>query len=153
MQNLTASPQLNAEASKLLDSAGVDVSNQQLTDVIDQAKQHSNLKDFYTIALWGYCSGDIKDGDYKTTFCSEPQPEFWFDPFKVWNVDEAKNMLPEDAEKTMNIYKNVSKWMFIAYIIAFIATALELIVGLFAICSRWGSCVTTLISGVGFPLR
>lgn len=38
--------------------------------------------------------------------------------------------------------------MFVAYIVAFFATAAELLVGIFAICSRWGSCVTSLVSGV-----
>ena len=63
----------------------------------------------------------------------------------------VKDALPEDAQKYLNIYKDVSKWMFIAYIIAFIATIVELLVGIFAICSRWGSCVTTLVAGVCLP--
>lgn len=132
----------------------MDVSNSQLTDALEKAKQASNLKDFYTIGLWGYCDGDVKDNNnFKVTHCSDPEPEFWFNPMKVWNMEDMnlESALPDDAKKTLNIYKNVSKWMFIAYIIAFIATCVELLVGIFAICSRWGSCVTTLVSGVCFP--
>lgn len=56
--------------------------------------------------------------------------------------------LPDGAHKTLDVYKMVSKWMFIAYVVAFALTCAELVVGIFAICSRWGSCVTTLISSV-----
>ena len=34
--------------------------------------------------------------------------------------------------------------------VAFVATILEILLGVFAICSRWGSCVTTLASVVAF---
>lgn len=113
-------------------------------------KGSTDLKDFYSIGLWGYCEGDVKDNSFKTTFCSHPEAEFWFNPLKVWGLEKggAQDLLSGSEKKTMDIYKNVSKWMFIAYIIAFIATCVELVVGIFAICSRWGSCVTTLVSGV-----
>lgn len=53
-------------------------------------------------------------------------------------------------KKTMKVYKTVSKWMFIAYLVAFIATAAQILVGIIAIFSRWGSCVTTIVSIVSF---
>ncbi|RJE23686.1 integral membrane protein [Aspergillus sclerotialis] len=150
LQNFTTSSKTTQDVSQILSENGVDVSNSQLTDALEKAKQASNLKDFYTIGLWGYCDGDVKDNHFKVTHCSKPEPEFWFNPMKVWNMEgmNVQDALPGDAKKTLNIYKNVSKWMFIAYIIAFIATCVELLVGIFAICSRWGSCVTTLVSGV-----
>lgn len=156
VKNFTTSSETTSTASNLLEQAGVDASNQQLTEALQKAKEMTDLKDFYAIGLWGYCEGNIKDGNFNTTFCSNPEPMFWFNPFKAADIPDAevKQMLPNDAQKTMDIYKKVSKWMFIAYVIAFVATAVELLVGIFAICSRWGSCVTTLISSVrSFPLK
>ncbi|KAJ5234823.1 uncharacterized protein N7469_003991 [Penicillium citrinum] len=126
------------------------VTADEVSDVLKTLQDDSSLADFYSIGLWGYCEGSINDnGDYKTTKCSKPKTEFYFDPLSVWGLsdnDQIKNELPDDYNKIMKIYKAVSKWMFIAYLISFILGIVELIVGLFAICSRWGSCVTTLVA-------
>lgn len=117
---------------------------------LEEARKQLNVKDFYDIGLWGYCDGDISNGNYKTTKCSDPKAQFYFDPIDIWKLNNTgvKDLLPDGLEKGLKVYKNVSKWMFIAYIVAFAATLAELVVGLFAICSRWGSCVTSLISAV-----
>lgn len=118
---------------------------------MNKASDQLNLKDFYTVGVWGYCEGNITSSNsYETTFCSKPKAAFWFNPFEVWGLEDTgvENGLPDSLKKALNTYKAVSKWMFVAYIIAFIATIVELVVGLFAICSRWGSCVTSLVAGV-----
>lgn len=121
--------------------------------MIKNLQDDSTLKDFYDIGLWGYCEGDISDSNkYTVTSCSKPKAEFYFNPLTIWGLNSTsiENELPDDYEKIINIYKNVSKWMFIAYLIAFIVTIVEILVGFFAICSRWGSCVTTIFALVGF---
>jgi len=40
--------------------------------------------------------------------------------------------------------------MFTIYVVAIATTAAEVLIGIFAIFSRWGSCVTTIISSVRF---
>ncbi|EED16386.1 integral membrane protein [Talaromyces stipitatus ATCC 10500] len=111
------------------------------------AKNH--IRDFYDIGLWGYCAGN-------KTSSGKFEAEFAFDPVSVWGLNntgsskDVEDILPSNLHKALNTYKAVSKWIFIAYIIAFGVTALELIVGLFAICSRLGSLVTSIISGVAF---
>ncbi|RAH44038.1 SUR7/PalI family protein, partial [Aspergillus brunneoviolaceus CBS 621.78] len=137
--------------SAISDLAGV--SDGDLSAALEEIEEQYNIQDFYTVGLWGYCSGNITNGnDYKTTNCSKPEAEFWFNPLEVWNLEESglENALSSSVKKELKVYKSVSKWMFIAYIIAFIATIVELVVGVFAICSRWGSCVTTLVSAVAF---
>ncbi|PYI05770.1 hypothetical protein BO78DRAFT_430305 [Aspergillus sclerotiicarbonarius CBS 121057] len=129
------------------------VSDGDLSAALEEIEKEYNIADFYTIGLWGYCEGNITNSStYHTTNCSKPEAEFWFNPLDVWNLEDTglENALSSKVRKELNTYKAVSKWMFIAYVIAFAATIAELVVGVFAICSRWGSCVTSLVSAVAF---
>ncbi len=109
------------------------------------------MEDFYTIHLWNYCSG-TKDGTI--TFCSPRQASYWFNPVDVWKLSGAApgadvnldDVIPGDLQKGLDTYQKVVKWMFAIYVIALCATAAEIVVGIFAIFSRWGSFVTTVIS-------
>ncbi|GES61406.1 integral membrane protein [Aspergillus terreus] len=153
LQNITSnSSSVTSEVTDALKDAGVSVSDGDIQSALQEVEKSFDLKDFYTIGLWGYCDGNINDHKYNVSNCSKPESMFWFNPLDVWNLEESglENALPDGLEKTLNIYKNVSKWMFVAYIIAFVATVVELVVGIFAICSRWGSCVTTLVAIVAF---
>jgi hypothetical protein len=75
---------------------------------------------------------------------------FSFDPVTVWGLNETGigNLMPDNLQKGLDVYRKVSKWMFVAYIIAIVTTAVELLVGISAIFSRIGSCITSLVSGV-----
>jgi hypothetical protein len=66
----------------------------------------------------------------------------------VWGLNNtgAADLFPSEIRKGLNVYKSVSNWMFVAYAIAFFTTLANIVVGLLAICSRWGSCVTTIVS-------
>lgn len=153
LQNFTTSSGTKSEISSALSSANINIPSSDLDSLMKNATTQMNLKDFYTVGIWGYCSGNVTtDNAFKTTFCSKPKAAYYFDPFEVWGLENSgvESELPSGMAKAMNTYKSVSKWMFIAYIVAFIATVLELLVGLFAICSRWGSCVTSLVAGVCF---
>jgi hypothetical protein len=115
------------------------------------SKGNQTLEDFYTVGLWNYCSGKKTGNDtYDLTFCSPSVAAYWFNPVEVWGLEnsglEAK--FPSKLQDGLNAYHAVSKWMFIAYVVAFFATIAELVVGIFAIWSRWGSFATTIISCV-----
>ncbi|KAF7716841.1 Uncharacterized protein PECH_006980 [Penicillium ucsense] len=142
------------EIETILNDYGISgVSASQVSDVLGKLQADSSLADFYQIGLWGYCDGKEDSHNATTvTECSKPQSEFYFDPFAVWGLNSStvKDELPSEYNKIMNVYKTVSKWMFIAYIVAFAVTIAELVVGFFAICSRWGSCVTTLFAVLAF---
>lgn len=130
-------------------------SDQQFANALEQAEKDLNLHDFYNIGLWNYCSGNkTADGDYQVTYCSPRKAEFWFNPVEVWKLNntDVENLLPDNLQKGLDTYKSVSKWMFIAYAVAFISTIVELVVGLTAICSRLGSLITSLVSGVRLTL-
>ncbi|KIW07171.1 uncharacterized protein PV09_02040 [Verruconis gallopava] len=110
-----------------------------------------NLSDIYEVYLWNYCSGSKEsDGSVKLTYCSAREARYWFNPVEVWGLNNSgvADLVPKEIQHGLNIYKAVSNWMFVAYTIAFFATLANIIVGLLAICSRWGSCVTTIVSSV-----
>lgn len=152
LSNLTSTSD-GSVASQLVHLAGQAAggSDQQLANALEQAEKALNLYDFYDIGLWNYCSGNkTADGDYQVTYCAPPQAEFWFNPVEVWKLNNTgvENLLPDNLQKGLDTYKSVSKWMFIAYAVAFISTIVELVVGLTAICSRLGSLITSFVSGV-----
>lgn len=137
--------------SKLSD-AGIEVSDSDVSKLINTLQDDSTIADFYDIGLWGYCQGNVTDSKTTVTSCTNPKAEYYFNPSSVLGVSESEleEELGSGVKKIMKVYKAVSKWMFIAYLVAFIATCAQILVGIFAICSRWGSCVTTIVSIVSF---
>jgi SUR7/PalI family len=126
---------------------GTDIDNIGLDQVLGQAKDAANVKDYYTIYLWNYCSWD---GNDKYSFCSKREAYFAFDPVEIWGLQNAgdDSVFPKELQDGLKAYKAVSKWMFVAYVVALTATAVELVVGISAIFSRWGSFCTTFFSSV-----
>ncbi|KAF3047820.1 hypothetical protein E8E11_007587 [Didymella keratinophila] len=122
--------------------------NNDLLDALTGAASSKELKGFYQVGLWSYCEGEKKDGVEKITYCSSSKTQFWFDPIEVWGLKNTsvQNVLGDDLQKGLNTYKKVAGWMNWAFIIATILTAAEFVVGFFAIFSRWGSLVTTILS-------
>lgn len=49
-------------------------------------------------------------------------------------------------KKGIDAYSRVARFAFSAWVIAAILTAVEFVVGIFAVLSRWGSLVTTIVS-------
>lgn len=144
--NFTADPQTILD--KINDAGDkVDV-NTDLLNALTGAASSKDLKDFYQVGLWSYCEGEKKDGVEKITYCSSSNTQFWFNPVDVWGLQNTsvQNVLGDDLQKGLNTYKKVAGWMNWAFIIATILTAAEFIVGFFAIFSRWGSLVTTILS-------
>jgi hypothetical protein len=119
-------------------------------DGLTSSNSNQNLSDVYNVYLWNYCEGDKTNstGDVKLTDCSGRQARFWFNPVQVWGLNNSgvADLIPNELEKGLNIYKAVANWMFVAYAVAFFASLASIIVGLLAICSRLGSCVTTFVS-------
>lgn len=149
--NFTADPQTILNK---IDDAGDKVNiNNDLLNALTGAASSKELKDFYQVGLWSYCSGENKDGVEKITYCSSSKTQFWFNPIDEWGLQNTsvQNVLGDDLQKGLNTYKKVAGWMNWAFIIATILTAAEFVVGFFAIFSRWGSLVTTILSTVSSP--
>ncbi|OCK81971.1 hypothetical protein K432DRAFT_325251 [Lepidopterella palustris CBS 459.81] len=138
-KNFTANP-------NILPNDNID---NKLLSALQSSASSKELKDFYTVGLWNYCEGDTDaKGVSKTTYCSPRQASFWFNPIDVWGLSNttAQKVFPNKLQDGLNAYHSVSKWMFAAYTIAFWLTVGEIVVGIFAIFSRWGSFVTTIVS-------
>jgi SUR7/PalI family len=107
-----------------------------------------NLSDWYEIYLWNYCSGAASSD--VPTYCSPRVANFYFDPLTIWGLNSSAltQYIPSELNKGLQIYDKVSRWLFVAYTIAFWTTVGSFVLGFFAICSRWGSFVTTIVIGV-----
>ena len=131
-----------------------------LTDALinqttDAATKALGIKDFYHVALWNYCAGDYKKNstggwEEDVTYCSDRQKEYWFNPADVWGLNNTvtDQFFDKELKDGLKAYKAVAKWMYIAYIVAVITTAAEIIVGISALFSRVGSLATTLVSTI-----
>ena len=158
-------------------TAGADSGD--LTNALSAASTAGILEDQYRVYLWSYCTGDKADSNMD--WCSKKQSGFIFDPidlFKLNSTDGATptstsssdnavqsainnvkdkyenskdELLGETAAKAMSVYKRVAKWNFWAYQIAFWTTVITIVVGLLAICSRWGSLCTWIMAVVSLP--
>lgn len=108
------------------------------------------LKDFYQVGLFSYCEGDKNNqtGEETITYCSARKFQFHFDPLKVWDMNgtSIQEALGDKYDSGMNVYKKVAGWMNWAFVITLVLTASEFVIGFFAIFSRWGSLITTIVS-------
>ena len=165
----TSSPELSS-ALDLLKGTGIDINtvDSDLLDILAQQVTDKNLDDVYYIYMWNYCSGNYKStgssgnktndrGPVEIKTCSPRKPKYYFNPVEVWGLNDtevvgknADDFLPKEVDKALNAYRTASAWMYVAYVIAFVATASSIVVGLFAICSRVGSLFTTIVSSVSY---
>ncbi|KAF2140898.1 uncharacterized protein K452DRAFT_229268 [Aplosporella prunicola CBS 121167] len=135
----------SSTASDILGDVGVDNSIFKMLDSV----VGSNLSDVYTVGIWNYCEADKNGtGGLKFTHCGSRHSAYWFDPIDVWGLNRTgtSNEVPKDLQKGLKAYEKVAKWMFAAYAVAFWLTVAEIAVGIFAIFSRWGSLVTTILT-------
>jgi len=121
-----------------------------LLNSLQGAASSKDLKDFYQVGLWSYCEGDKdeKTGAETITWCSKSKSNFWFDPFAVWELKDtsAQKVAGDDMQKGLNTYKKVAGWMVWSFGLALLLSVAEFIIGFFAIFSRWGSLITTIVS-------
>lgn len=61
-------------------------------------------------------------------------------------------MLGRSGRDALDAYRDVSKWMFIAYEISFWTTLATILVGVLAIFSRIGSFLTWILAVVRIPI-
>ncbi|KAF7939140.1 uncharacterized protein EAE97_007221 [Botrytis byssoidea] len=107
-----------------------------------------DLADSYKVSLWGYCAITGKN-----TTCTKAKFNWAATSLNTSTIDTLASAtgvnatLPSDVRHALKTFTAISKWTQVVYIIALIATALELFLGIFAMCSRAASCVTYMISG------
>ena len=151
----TSDINLNADARKNLglpDNAFTDALFNSSSSVGTKAAHKTlGIKDFYHVGLWNYCEGFYKDkGVEDITSCSDRKAKFWFNPVEVWGINSTitNKFFDKKLKDGLDAYETVAKWMYVAYIVAIISTAVEILVGISALFSRVGSLATTIVSTV-----
>ncbi|KAI1314169.1 SUR7 protein [Xylaria venustula] len=135
------------EASDLLNSLGDSSSGENIT------ASTLGLANKYDFTLWGYCvlpqNGTKNCTKAEFDWATHKLNLTWLEQFnsQASRLTGLNITLPKELNDGLNVYKTITKWTEVVFIIAIIALALELIVGLFTACSRAVSCVTWIISG------
>lgn len=146
-----------------IDSSSVDsiISSLESRGLHDRATEDSNitasdlgLANVYDVSLWGYCYTDQKNKRHcvkpKFNWASEALNTSYIENFgSAAGVDID---LPDDIKSALKAFRYVTKWTEVAYIIAFVALAVEIVLGIFANCSRLVSCCTWIIAAVAAVL-
>lgn len=108
------------------------------------------LADTYLVSLWAYCA---ETGTNKN--CTKAKFNWADSALNTTSIQElaiansgVNFTLPKTLTTALHTFTVVNKWTEVVYIIAFITCAVELFFGIFAICSRVGSCLTFIVSGL-----
>lgn len=108
------------------------------------------LADRYDIGLWGWCT-TAQNG---TRTCSKPKYDWAREALNDTTGDLSeiatnagqKLKLPEEITKAISAFETVAKWTQVVFVVAAVALALEIVMGIFANCSRVFSCITVLVA-------
>ncbi|CAI6335700.1 unnamed protein product [Periconia digitata] len=152
--NEKAGEKVNEANDKLKNLPNSPQFNEDLLKALQGSAKSNKLTDFYKVGIRGYCEGKI-DGDKEIVEkCSDQVNYFWFNPIEVWGLEgtSAQNMFSDEFKKGLDSYKKVAKWMVTCYGLALAATALEILIGITALFSRWGSLATTIVSCISSGL-
>lgn len=113
----------------------------------DEIKSH--LPGFYSVGLWGYCQGQKETASYSN--CSQPSTSFSFDLLSIFGSisPTIEDMLPDENNKVLAGYHDVSRWSISAYILGIASTFLAVVFGITAIFFSWGRLLLIISSLVG----
>jgi hypothetical protein len=149
----------------------------ELTVALRLAESSRSLRKTYRIYLWGYCTANESSDKIdwcsrrQSDFVFDPVEEFGLnftapdeqqigtngtDNALTSIINGAKEnakefedkILGEAVTRALSVYRHAAQWNFIAYQIAFWTTLITIVVSLLAICSRWGSLCTSIMSVV-----
>jgi hypothetical protein len=132
---------------------GMTKDNQALAEALWHSRRVGDLKQFYSVYLWNWCSSSGSVVDSKA-FCTASSGSFEFNPLTALDLTKWLESTPSDKvfpttlNDAINTYNKASRWLRAAYIIAGITKAVELVFGLVAIFSQWGSLFAAFAAGV-----
>ncbi|KAK9847008.1 Actin cortical patch SUR7/pH-response regulator PalI [Penicillium brevicompactum] len=98
----------------------------------------SHFPGFYSVGLWGYCEG--QKGTVSYSNCSQPSSSFSFDLLGVFGSisPTIEEMLPDENNKVLAGYHDVSRWSISAYVLGIASTFLAVVFGVTTIFFSWG---------------
>jgi hypothetical protein len=92
------------------------------------------LGDKYQVTLWGYCRVD-SNGDRN---CTDPEWDWASKHFNTSVLDTLAEQtglnitLPKELHDALDVFKPVTKWTQIGFVISIVALAVEFVIGIFA---------------------
>jgi hypothetical protein len=102
----------------------------------------------YDITVWGYCHTD-KDGKRD---CSKPKFDWVRKAVKMEYLEgkdkTIKIKLPREIKTAITAFGGMTRAAEVAFIVALLELAIQIALGIFAICSRELTCWTWMISGL-----
>ncbi|KAK0122071.1 hypothetical protein ONS95_010335 [Cadophora gregata] len=108
------------------------------------------LADSYKVSLWNYCATTGSK-----TNCTKAEFDWASSKLNTSTIEATATALtgttvslPSELKTALKTFKVFSKWTEVVYILAFFTCVAELFLGLFGFCSRAGSCLTFIISGL-----
>lgn len=113
-----------------------------------------NLAKVYDITLWGYCYTDQDD----KRKCEKPRFDWASHSLNtsyIENIGSAVGKdieLPSEIKDSLKAFRHVTKWTEVVFIAAFVALAVEIILGIFTSCSTLMSCCTWIFAGIAAAL-
>jgi hypothetical protein len=110
------------------------------------------LADKYDVSIWNYCytnqagARDCTKPTFDWATQANKDNRAWVDQlFK--NIGQNVS-LSKEVNDALDAFTTVTRWTQIVFIIAYVLLGVELVIGLFASCSRAVSCVTWIIAGL-----
>lgn len=149
VENLSINP---ADVDHIVDNAGLNLRRATKDDNITALDL--GLSKTYDISLWGYCNTD-QDGKRHCTKAKFDWARIALNSSIVDDFGSAAGVdidLPKEITKALKAFSKVTKWTEVAFIVALIALAVEILLGIFANCSRIFSCITYIVSGLATAL-
>ncbi|KAG6026854.1 hypothetical protein E4U41_001149 [Claviceps citrina] len=143
-RNLSISP---ADAAHLAGKMGVSVRDIKIDNI---TAADLNLANTYEVDLWGYCATG-SDGKRQ---CTKAKFDWAAKTLNTSFIDTLNSTtgvqieLPREIKKALNTFRTVSKWTQVAFVVALLALASQVVIGIFANCSRAVSCLIWLMSSV-----
>ncbi|SPO02315.1 uncharacterized protein DNG_04988 [Cephalotrichum gorgonifer] len=112
------------------------------------------LYEVYEISVWGYCSETANGTDRS---CTKPKMN-WANDMNATFLHELSDAfvdtfgegseIPDEVFDALDVFKRVSRWTQIVFIVALAALGLQVVIGLFSVCTRIASCLCFLIAGI-----
>lgn len=102
----------------------------------------------YDITLWGYCHSDTDD----KRECSSPKFDWvrkTLSTNRIKSVDkDVEVKLPKEINAAIQTFRSMTKGAEVAFIVALMELAIEIALGVFAVCSRELTCWTWMASAL-----
>ncbi|KAJ6102332.1 SUR7/PalI family-domain-containing protein [Penicillium sp. IBT 16267x] len=130
---------------------GVTTANQAFADALWYTRGANELSQFYSIYLWDYCAsnGSVVNS---AAVCTQHGANATFNPFTAMNLSQHTGSQSEDTvypttlADGMRVYSGAIGWLRASFIIAAVAKFVELVIGVVAATSKWGSLFATFIA-------